>query len=76
MAGEKAKLGLVLKESKISLIATLTENGYVHYELFNNIGNEKRGVNANNFQNFLFRISKKLPRKCLIILDNYRIHHV
>eukprot|EP01112_Ceratiomyxa_fruticulosa_P023632 TRINITY_DN912_c0_g1_i1.p1 TRINITY_DN912_c0_g1~~TRINITY_DN912_c0_g1_i1.p1 ORF type:complete len:547 (+),score=142.39 TRINITY_DN912_c0_g1_i1:136-1776(+) len=75
LAGEKATLSLVPKGSRISLIAALSELGYPHYQLFNDLGDKKRGVRAEDFRSFLLDLAPKIPRNAVILLDNAKIHH-
>jgi len=76
IAGEKAKLSVAPKGSRISLLAALEESkGYAHYQLFNSAGEKKRGVNANDFQLFVLSLAPKVPHNSVLILDNCRIHH-
>jgi len=75
LAGEKAKLSLVPKGPRVSLIAALSESGYAHYELFNSIGDKKRGVNGDDFRSFLLNLAPKIPRNSVLVLDNCKIHH-
>jgi len=55
-----AVLSLVPKGQRVSQIAALSENGFVHSKVINSEGDKKRGVNA---------------RGSVFILDNARIHH-
>eukprot|EP01114_Cavostelium_apophysatum_P013412 TRINITY_DN3246_c0_g1_i2.p1 TRINITY_DN3246_c0_g1~~TRINITY_DN3246_c0_g1_i2.p1 ORF type:complete len:312 (-),score=53.44 TRINITY_DN3246_c0_g1_i2:52-987(-) len=75
LAGEPAKLGTNPKGKRISLIAALSEHGYAHYELFNHLGDKKRGVQADDFRSFLYNLAPKIPCDSLLILDNCKIHH-
>jgi transposase len=73
--GEPAKLTLVPKGRRISLIASLSNTGIVHYQIVQSLGEKKRGTGADDFRNFLIDLFPKIPRDSVIILDNAKIHH-
>jgi len=71
---EFAKLTLVPKQKRLTIIAALDRTGFFHYRLVNST-TDKHGTNAEDFRNFLMDLFLKLPRNSVIILDNCRIHH-
>jgi len=72
--GEPAKLTLVPKQKRLTVIAALDRRGFFHYRLVNS-SIDKRGTTAEDFRNFLLDLFLKIPRNSVIILDNCRIHH-
>lgn len=74
LSGEPAKLTLVPKGKRVTLIGALSKQGMIHYRLVESVG-EKRGTNAEDFRSFLLDLFSKIEKNSVIILDNCRIHH-
>jgi transposase len=73
--GEPARLTLVPKGKRLTIIAALVQSGFVHWRLVESLSDKKKGTNAEDFRNFLIDMFPKLPRDSVIILDNCKIHH-
>lgn len=72
--GTKARLTLVPKGKRISLIAGLSLDGIVHHRL-ENLAGSKKGTNAEDFRSFVMDLVGKVPRGAVLLMDNARIHH-
>lgn len=68
-------MSLCPKGPRISLIGALSEDGYPHFQLFNHLGDKKRGVQADDVRSFLLDLGPKIPRGSVILLDNAKVHH-
>lgn len=81
LAGEPATVSLAPKGPRVSLMACLSRNGIVHTRLVCRTTSEingeqrKRGVDAEEFRQFLTDLSQKIPRGSIIVMDNAKIHH-
>jgi len=74
LKGEPAKLTLVPKGKRLTVVAALGPTGFIHWRLVESCG-DKKGTNAEDFRNFLIDLFPKIPRDSVIILDNCKIHH-
>lgn len=75
LAGHSAVLSLAPKGPRVNLCATLGENGIVHWELINSLGEKKRGVNAHDMASYIRHLAVKVPRGSILVFDNAQIHH-
>lgn len=76
LKGEPARLTLVPKGKRITLIGALSKDGMVHYQLLqHHLGTEKRGTNAEDFRSFILDLIKKIPSNSVLLMDNAKIHH-
>jgi transposase len=75
VAGQPAKLTLLPKGQRISVIAALSKSGITHHQQVNSLGDKKRGITADDFRLFLLDLAQKIPRNAVLILDNAKIHH-
>jgi hypothetical protein len=74
LSGEPAKLTLVRKEKRLTVIAAIGLEGFIHYRLVDSY-EKKRGTTAEDFRSFLLDLVPKLQHNSVIVLDNARIHH-
>ena len=67
--GTKPVVKLVAKESHVSTISAITNEGKVRFMMY------KSAMNADLLIKFMSRLTKDAGRKVFLILDNLRCHH-
>lgn len=78
--GKKPILTIPPQSKRVNAIASLSKEGIPHVKCVttpyrNAEGVMIRGVNAQDFSDFLLELGPKIPRESFIILDNCKIHH-
>lgn len=83
VAGQPAKLTLVPKGKRVTVIAAIGPNGFVHTRIvITGVSTlaaaderQTKGTTAEHFRAFLLDFAPKARRNSALILDNCKIHH-
>jgi len=74
LAGKPAKLTLIPKGKRITVIGALSLKGLIHHRIVLNVDQQK-GTTYEDFRNFLLDLAPKIPQNSSLIMDNAKIHH-
>ncbi|MBW0463011.1 hypothetical protein O181_002726 [Austropuccinia psidii MF-1] len=73
-SGQPAVLSLVPRVKQITLIAAISDSGFVYHEILNANGQMTKGVGSDEFALFLLALQFKIPNDSIVIMDNAPIH--